>query len=69
MEFIARMFPFRHEPNMAFARTLFLLAEGCEERTAESAFHRAETTLIGRGDGSPLLGLPALEAPAQGAAR
>ena len=69
MEFIARMFPFRHEPNTAFARTLFLLAEGCEERTAESAFHRAETILIGRGDERPLLGLPALDAPAQGATR
>lgn len=69
MEFIARMFPFRHEPNTAFARSLFLLAEGCEERTAESAFHRAETTLIGRGDERPLLGLPAIEAPAQGGVR
>jgi hypothetical protein len=69
MEFIARMFPFRHEPNTAFARSLFLLAEGCEERTAESVFRRAETTLIGRGDERPLLGLPALDGPAQGAAR
>jgi hypothetical protein len=69
MEFIARAFPFRHEPNKNFARSIFLLAEGCEERTAESAFDRAENVLLGCGDERPLLGLPALEAPTQGVVR
>lgn len=69
MEFIARAFPFRHEPNENFARSIFLLAEGCEERTAERAFARAENALLGRGNQRPLLGLPALDAPTLGAPR
>ncbi|MEJ0060853.1 MAG: ThiF family adenylyltransferase [Terricaulis sp.] len=69
MEFIARAFPFRHEPNENFARAIFLLAEGCEERTAESAFDRTENVLLGCGDERPLLGLPALETPMQSIAR
>lgn len=66
MEFIARTFPFRPEGNDNFARTIFLLAEGCEERTAEGTFSRAENTLLARGDEEPWLGLPALGAPTQG---
>lgn len=69
MEFIARAFPFRHAPNDRFARSLFLLAEGCEEHTAEDEFERSENTLLGRGDERPLLGLPALDAPTKALTR
>ncbi len=37
-EFIARAYPYRHEPNERYARTLFSLAAWEEEFTAESAF-------------------------------
>lgn len=60
MEFIARMFPFRHEPNEGFARTIFTLTDGCEDRFAESTFPRKASLPLGLGTQEPLLGLPAL---------
>ena len=60
MEFIARMFPFRHEPNEGFARTIFTLTDGCEDRFAESTFPRKASFPLGLGTQEPLLGLPAL---------
>lgn len=60
MEFIARAYPFRHEPNDQFARTLFDLASGDEDHVAEAAFLRAPDPLAGTGAREPLLGLPAL---------
>lgn len=65
-EFIARAYPYRHEPNERYARTVFSLAACEEEFTAESAFEdHLESALLGRGSLEPLLGLPFL-APAAG---
>lgn len=60
VEYIARAFPFRHDANAAYARTLFRLAEGEEETFAESEFPRGMNDLVGRGGAEPLLGLPLL---------
>jgi hypothetical protein len=60
-EFIARAYPYRHEPNERYARTSFSLAACEEEFTAESAFvGNGNTVLLGRGSLEPLLGLPFL---------
>jgi hypothetical protein len=61
MEFIARAFPFRHDPNSLRARTLFSLAACEEEYVSEAAFHRGKTETLGRGAKRPLLGLPSLD--------
>src|SRR5690606_27571601 len=63
MEFIARGFPFRHAPNERYARTIFLLADGDEERFPESSWQAVDSALLGRGAQEPLLGLPALAPP------
>lgn len=60
MEFIARAYPFRQQPNCSFARTRFMLAEAFEEHEAESAFPVRSTPLLGIGATEPLLGLPVL---------
>ncbi|MHA6821392.1 ThiF family adenylyltransferase [Ralstonia pseudosolanacearum] len=63
MEFIARAYPFRHEPNARYARTQFMLAEGVEEHTSESEFPSRTMPDLARGEKEPLLGLPILKAP------
>ncbi|MBL8275250.1 MAG: ThiF family adenylyltransferase [Pelomonas sp.] len=63
MELIARIYPFRHEPNALFARTEFSLAAGEEMHTAEAAFNAESNPKLGRGAAEPLLGLPALRLP------
>jgi hypothetical protein len=60
MEFIARAYPFRQEPNSAYARTRFMLAEAFEEFTPEAGFHAKASLMLARGSHEPLLGLPAL---------
>ena len=60
MEFIARTFPFRHEPNHRYARTVFMLADGEEEFLAEDEFSQLGQLPIASGLQEPLLGLPAL---------
>jgi hypothetical protein len=60
MEFIARAYPFRQEPNSRYARTRFMLAESIEEFTAEEDFPVRASPIIARGDEEPLLGLPPL---------
>lgn len=60
MEFVARTFPFRHDPNERYARSTFLLAEGEEERTPESAFVPRDLGIGSAGLREPLLNLPAL---------
>ncbi|MCZ8076665.1 MAG: hypothetical protein O9341_21315, partial [Paucibacter sp.] len=60
LEFIARAYPFRQEPNSLYARTRFMLAEGFEETTAEFEFRRSPSGLLARGGQEPLLGLPVL---------
>lgn len=60
-EFIARAYPFRHEPNGRYARCLFSLAACEEEYIPESAFASSnKTSSLGRGSLEPLLGLPIL---------
>jgi hypothetical protein len=61
MEFIARAYPFRHDPNVKRARTLFSLAACEEDYTAEGAFPKAKNVMLGCGMKRPLLGLPSLE--------
>jgi proteasome lid subunit RPN8/RPN11 len=60
LEYVARAFPFRHEPNDTYARTMFSVAEMEEERFAEAHFDPAMSHLLGAGAIEPLLGLPAL---------
>lgn len=59
LEFIARMFPYRHEANSKYARTIFTLAEGDEEHFSEASFVRSETA-VASGLLEPLLGIPDL---------
>ncbi|RJG00974.1 ThiF family adenylyltransferase [Noviherbaspirillum sedimenti] len=61
MEFIARAFQFRHDPNALRARTLFSLAACEEEYAPETDFAKAKNLTLGRGIKRPLLGLPSLE--------
>ena len=63
MEFIARAYPFRHEPNSAYARTQFSFAANEEEYFPGASFQLATNTHFARGDLEPLLGLPALRTP------
>lgn len=60
LEFIARAYPFRQEPNSLYARTRFMLAESLDEYTAEFEFQRSQSRLLARGSLEPLLGLPVL---------
>ncbi len=60
MEFLARAFPFRQEPNDRYARTRFMLSEAIEEFTGEDEFVSRVSPILARGDEEPLLGLPAL---------
>ncbi len=60
MEFLARMFPFRHAPNHERARTIFMLADGDEEYTAEASFNGSASLPVAAGSIEPLLGLPSL---------
>lgn len=60
MEYIARAFPFRLDPNRGYARTTFSLAAGEEEHDGEDAFTPDPDNELARGDQEPLLGLPAL---------
>lgn len=62
MEFIARAYPFRQEPNWQYARTQFSLAACDEDFIAEGEFERATNPRLGCGGLEPLLGLPALRA-------
>lgn len=63
MEYIARAFPFRHEPNHRFARTMFSLAASEEEYLGENEFTRDAENDFARGEEEPLLGIPALGKP------
>lgn len=62
LEFIARAYPYRHEPNGLYARTDFMLAENIQEFTSEDTFKAKLTPLLASGAAEPLLGLPALGA-------
>ncbi|MDP2214926.1 ThiF family adenylyltransferase [Phenylobacterium sp.] len=60
MEFVARAFPFRHDSNRGFARTIFDLAAGEEEHFSEDDFERRENPFLSVGLREPLLNIPAL---------
>jgi hypothetical protein len=60
MEFIARAYPFRHEPNAGYVRTQFSLAANDEDFISAESFQVSVNPNLGRGDLEPLLGLPAL---------
>lgn len=67
-EFIARAYPFRLDSNELYARTLFSLAACEEEYTPESEFSFGTSApFLGRGSREPLLGLPFLAPPVEGA--
>ncbi|WP_145033324.1 MULTISPECIES: ThiF family adenylyltransferase [Pantoea] len=58
MEFIARAYPFRHEPNSKRARTIFSLAASEEDFISASDFECAPNPHLGRGLIEPLMGMP-----------
>lgn len=58
MEFIARAYPIRQEPNRERARTVFSLAAGEEEYIGEANFSRVPNPNLGHGLTEPLLGMP-----------
>jgi proteasome lid subunit RPN8/RPN11 len=60
LEFIARAYSFRHEPNSRYARVAFSVAAVEEEALSEDEFTRKPNPLLARGAKEPLLGLPAL---------
>lgn len=57
-EWIARMFPYRHEPNEKYCRTVFMLGSMEEEYFPEDCFVDSAKALLGLGLVEPLLGLP-----------
>ena len=59
-EFVARAYPFRHDSNRNFARTMFSLAAAEEEYFAEDDFPKRGSYLVGQGAREPLLGIPSL---------
>ena len=61
MEYIARAYPFRLDPNHKFARTTFHLAAAEEEYETEFAFTKLANPLLGRGSMEPLLNSPLLK--------
>jgi hypothetical protein len=61
LEFIARAYPFRHDPNSLRARTQFSLAACEEDFFPEAAFPKSRNATLARGAKHPLLGLPLLE--------
>lgn len=61
MEFIARLYPFRHEPNRLRARTLFSLAASEEDHFSENMFSCTVNPYLGRGLIEPLLGKPCFD--------
>lgn len=60
VEYLARAFPYRHDPNDRFARTIFRLAEMEEEVFPEGSFDGGMTHILGAGAMDPPLGMPAL---------
>jgi hypothetical protein len=60
LEYVARSFRVRHEPNERYARTVFSVAEMEDEHYAEGHFDPAMSPILGMGATEPLLQLPAL---------
>lgn len=55
MELVSRLCPFRHDGNAAYARTIFALADGDEDRFAEASFDCTRLVGVGAGASEPLL--------------
>tara|TARA_R110001606_G_scaffold150223_1_gene290267 strand:+ start:3860 stop:5257 length:1398 start_codon:yes stop_codon:yes gene_type:complete len=60
LEYIARAFPFRHESNANYARTIFSIASAEHDHFAENSFSTEEHPLFATGLREPLLGIPSL---------
>lgn len=60
MEFLARAYPFRHDPNSNYARRSLSVAAKEEEFLTEAEFPIAQNHLLGRGSQEPLLNLARL---------
>jgi ThiF family len=58
MEFIARAFPFRHDSNAKFSRSIFTLCGGEEDFYSQQQFAARHTFALGAGAQEPLIGLP-----------
>lgn len=63
LEFIARVYPFRHDSNGKYARRQLSFAAGEEEFIAENTFLVGDSSLLAWGDKEPLIGLPFLSKP------
>ncbi len=59
-EFLARVYPFRLDPNDSYSRTSFSLAACEEEYFPESEFEKGDNMELGLGDIEPLLGIPSI---------
>ena len=57
MEFLARAFPMREEPNCNYARTLIKFREAEQEFTAEYDFPKTSDPGLALGAAEPLLGI------------
>lgn len=57
MEFLARAFPMREEPNANYARTMIKFREAEHEYTSQSSFQRTFDLGLGLGAAEPLLGI------------
>jgi hypothetical protein len=60
LEFIARVFPFRHDTNAKYARNIFTLCGGDEDFYPQDQFAAFHSFPLGAGAQEPLIGLPAL---------
>jgi hypothetical protein len=60
MEFLARAYPFRHDPNIGFTRRELSIAAKEEEILPEGQFAVSHNSLLARGAQEPLLNLPRL---------
>lgn len=69
MEVVARLWPYRSEPDRDFARTVFDLASGEEDHWSEDAFTSTADALANTGEREPLLGLPVLKPLPKGSGR
>lgn len=58
MEFIARVFPFRHDSNAKYARSIFTLCGGEEDFYPQDQFSACHSFALGAGAHEPLIGLP-----------
>lgn len=59
LEFIARAFPFRHDRNGKYARSIFTLCGGEEDFYPQEQFAIRHAFSLGAGAQEPLIGLPA----------